>query len=179
MILNKKDRTDILENAITWVVVFAMFVYGGAKVLQFQNTHLTNKLVSNMTGMELMWSFYGYSKAFVWTLSILEIAGGILLLVKKTRLLGCLWTTAILVNIILQDIFYSVNIGALAAAVLYQLLILGVLWINREKVMVSVKALLLDRLPVSNKKYFTRLILSMILFLLFRIGEYFITIIIL
>ena len=101
MNLNKKDKIEILENAISWVVVLAMLVYGGAKLGQFDGAANIDKTVSELTGMELMWAFYGYSKAFALTIGIFEIIGGILILIKRTRIIGCLFTSTILVNIIL------------------------------------------------------------------------------
>ena len=122
--LSQKDYQDIIEHALSWIVVFAMFVYGGAKYWQFHEANLVEKPVSELTGMQIMWAFYGYSKTFAVIIGIIEIIGGVLILIKKTRLLGCLITTTILVNIILQDYFYGVNKGALKAAIIYQACIL-------------------------------------------------------
>lgn len=131
MNFNKKDVIDIFENAISWIVVLAMFIYGGAKLFQFDGATDINKTVSEMTGMELMWAFYGYSKSFVITIGIFEIIGGILILIKKTRIIGCLFTSVILVNIIFQDIYYGVHYGALRAAIIYQLLIVIILYLHK------------------------------------------------
>jgi hypothetical protein len=111
-----RDNTEILENALTYVVVMAMFAYGIGKIIPFDGALETNKTVSEMTGMQLMWVFYAYSNPFVLTLGVLEITGGILMLIRRTRILGSLFVTTILVNVVLQDIFYNVNIGALRAA---------------------------------------------------------------
>ena len=77
MKLEKKDRTEILENAFTYIVVFAMFVYGIGKMVQFDGALKTNKSVSEMTGQQLMWAFYGYSKLFVLIFGGFEIFGSI------------------------------------------------------------------------------------------------------
>ena len=63
MNFNKKDRIEILENAISWIVVLAMFIYGGGKLIQFDGATEIDKTVSELTGMELMWAFYSYSKS--------------------------------------------------------------------------------------------------------------------
>ena len=83
MNFDKKDKLDIFENAISWIIVFAMLVYGGGKLIQFEDAVDINKTVAEMTGMELMWAFYSFSKSFVITLGILEVIGGILILIKK------------------------------------------------------------------------------------------------
>ena len=177
MKLEKKDRIEILENAFTYIVVFAMFAYGIGKIIQFDGALETNKSVSEMTGQQLMWAFYGYSKPFVLTLGVLEMSGGILMLIKRTRILGCFLITTILVNVILQDIFYEVNVGALRAALIYQFLILIILWFNKEKLIQCFRILLS---PTAfngfKKKFFVKIILSLILFVILRILEFYVTI---
>ena len=78
MNFNKEDKIEIIENAISWIVVLALFIYGGGKLIQFDGAADIDKTVSELTGMELMWAFYGYSKSFAMTLGILEMIGGIL-----------------------------------------------------------------------------------------------------
>jgi hypothetical protein len=33
MKFDRKDKIEIFENAISWIVVFALFVYGGGKIV--------------------------------------------------------------------------------------------------------------------------------------------------
>jgi hypothetical protein len=172
----KKDIIEILENAFCFIVVMAMFIYGGAKIIQFDGAFETNKSVAEMTGMQLMWAFYGYSKPFAITLGVLEITGGILMLIRRTRILGCLFVSTILVNVILQDIFYEVNIGALRAALIYQFLIIVILWFNKEKLYQSIKLLISTQVIGQSKKaFFIKIGLSIILFVILRIIEFYLT----
>ncbi len=83
----EKYGTQILENAFSYIVVFAMCAYGVGKIIQFDGAIEANTTVSEMTGMQLMWAFYGYSKPFVITLGVLEITDGILMLLQRTRIL--------------------------------------------------------------------------------------------
>ena len=177
MNFNKKDKIEILENAISWIVVLAMFIYGGGKLIQFDAAPEIDKTVSELTGMELMWAFYGYSKSFAMTLGILEMIGGILILIKKTRIIGCVFTSTILVNIILQDIYFGVHLGALKAAILYQILILIILWLNKEKLIRSIKVLLeYKKIEQPKMKLFTKLLIAFGVFIILRILEYYLTI---
>tara|TARA_B110000116_G_scaffold254212_1_gene251541 strand:- start:945 stop:1118 length:174 start_codon:yes stop_codon:yes gene_type:complete len=57
MNFNKEDKLEIFENAISWIIVLAMFIYGGAKLFQFDGATEIDKTVSELTGMELMWVF--------------------------------------------------------------------------------------------------------------------------
>lgn len=177
MKLDRNDKIEIAENAMSWIVVFAMFVYGGAKIFQFEGASEVDKTVSQMTGMELMWAFYGYSKPYAIILGIFEIVGGTLILLKRTRIIGCLFISTILVNVILQDIYYGVHYGALKAAILYQLLIVIILWLNKDQLIQSIKALMnFNKQEQSKYKLIIKLGIAFICFVILRIVEYYITI---
>ena len=177
MNFNKKDKIEIFENAISWIVVFGLFIYGGAKGIQFDDVTKIEKTVSEMTGMELMWAFYGYSIHYALTLGFMEIFGGFLIMIKKTRIIGCLFASTILVNIILQDIFFEVNYGALKAALLYQVLLLIILWLNKDQLIQSLKTLIIRDIHVEPKiKFFVKLLITFFVFAVLRAVEYFLTI---
>lgn len=176
MNFNKNDKIEIFENAISWIVVLAMFAYGVGKFVQFDGSPGNATNVSEMTGMELRWAFYGYSKFFAITLGIFEITGGLLILIRKTRIIGCFFTSTILVNVILQDIFYDVHRGALAAAIIYQILILIILWLNKDKLLKSLKILLESKKTEQTKlKLFLKLSIAFILFVIMRIAKYYLS----
>ena len=176
MDLFKKYKIKILENAFSYVVVLAMLIYGFGKIVQFNGAASTPLRVSEMTGMQLMWAFYGYSKTFVYIIGALEVIGGILLFFYRTRIIGCLFVSTILINIILQDIFYEVNKGALRAAIFYQVLVVLILYFNRGKLVATWKLLTqkLDK-PASFKESLIVFLVSGMLFILVRIVEYFLT----
>ena len=177
MNFDKKDKIEILENSISWIVVLAMIIYGGGKLIQFDGAIEIDKTVSELTGMELMWAFYSYSKSFSMTLGVLEIIGGILILIKKTRIIGCLLTSTILINVIFQDIYFGVHLGALKAAVIYQILILIILWLNKEKLIRGIKILLeSNKIEQPKKKLFIKLLIAFGVFLILRLLEYYLTI---
>lgn len=171
---NKQDISEILEDAASWIVVLAMYIYGAAKLFQFKGATATGKIVNEMSGLELMWAFYGYSKTFAIILGILEITGATLILFRKTRVIGCIFTSTILINIILQDYFYEVP--ALRTAILYQSILLIILWMNRERLIETIKVL--TRQSDKNRKklnFFVKLIITFFVFVVFRIAELYIT----
>lgn len=176
MDLIKKYTSKILENAFSYVVVLAMLIYGFGKIVQFNSAASTPLRVSEMTGMQLMWAFYGYSKPFVYTIGALEVIGGLLLFFNRTRIIGCLFVSTIMINIILQDIFYEVNKGALRAAIFYQVLIVLILYFNRSKLVATWKLLTqkVDK-PGSIKESLLVFLVSGMLFVLVRIVEYYLT----
>ncbi|WP_248574825.1 hypothetical protein [Flavobacterium sp. H122] len=171
--LSKKDLFQIIENALVWIVTLAMSIYGIGKVVQFKGAAEINKTVNEMTGMELMWAFYGYSENYVLILGFLEVLGGLLLFFRKTRIIGCVLISTILINIILQDIFYKVNAGALRAAILYQMCIVAILWFNKEKVLTIINSFYINSVEFGlNKRTMFIYFLTFILFVILRYAEW-------
>lgn len=176
MTITLKQRNDIIENALTLIVVFAMYIYGLGKFFQFDDTSQNLTPVAQLTPMQLMWAFYGYSKPFALTLGLFEITGATLLLFKKTRLLGCFFTSSILVNVILQDIFFQVNFGALLAAIIYQSIIVFLLLKHKHVVVASIKTILLPYSSLKlNRSWAIQAAITLVLFIAFRIVEYYLT----
>jgi len=176
MKINKNDIIDIVENAMSWVVVLGMLVYGAGKLVQFDGAASIQKSVSELTGMELMWAFYGYSFTFAVLLGILELLGATLIFFKKTRLIGCLFTSTILINIIIQDIVFEVHVGALRAALFYQTMIVIILILNKEQLVAAIRELLYQQRKASSfKKQGLKLGLGMLLFVLLRLAEMYLT----
>lgn len=170
-----KKTFRIIETASVLVVSISMMMYGIGKIMQFPMTTDITKKVSDLSGQELMWAFYGYSKSFPIILGILETVGGVLLLFRKTRLLATILLTTIIVNVILQDIIYNVNEGALIAAIIYQILIICILIINKNRVLLILKAFT-ETNTVQQKKTFKSKVLTTfyvgIVFILIKGIEY-------
>ena len=112
-IVTKQQFLKSAEWAISIFVAGYMLVYGGGKFIQFGDISAYTQPLNSYKGMELMWAFYSYSKTYAVLLGILEIAGSVLLLIPKFRLIGGVLLSTILVNIILQDAFYGVHLGAM------------------------------------------------------------------
>lgn len=124
----------IIELALRWHVALSMFVYGIAKTVQFTPAADISEPVNSLTGQQLMWAFYGYSIGYAKFLGVVEMLGALLLLFKRTTLLGCMVVTVVLTNVIAQDIAYQVLEGALRAAIIYQVLTLVIIALNTERV---------------------------------------------
>ncbi|WP_407481286.1 hypothetical protein [Elizabethkingia meningoseptica] len=130
--MNKKILLKAIEWGLIVFISFNMIVYGGAKFAQFGPGADYNINVSEMTGHELMWAFYGYTLAYPVILGIFEILGAICLLFYRTKLFGALLLSIMLFNIILQDYFYKII--ALNTAIVFQILIFIILWFDRERI---------------------------------------------
>ena len=135
-------KKKYLKEVIYWVSIFiissSMFIYGLSKPTQFENTgNFAN--ISTLSGQQLMWIFYGYSKTYPIIIGLFEILGALTILFRKTRIFGCLILTTILINIIIQD--YIFNIVALSSAIYYQILIIIILIFDYSEVKKIMKSL--------------------------------------
>jgi|GEM_PF-971337 len=64
--------------------------------------------LGKLTGYQLTWSFFGYSKFYNSVIAVAQVFGGLLLLFRRTTLLGALFLLPILVNITLIDYNYDI-----------------------------------------------------------------------
>ena len=86
-----------------------------------------------------MWNFYSYSLTYPLIIGFFEILGGISLLSNRSRIFGCILLTIILSNIIIQDYIYE--IVALKSAIFYQILVVIILFFDKEKLKRVIKVL--------------------------------------
>lgn len=125
--------------------------------------------------MQLMWAFYAYSKPFAIIVGVIEILGSVLFIIPKTRIFGGLVLTSILVNVILQDYFYGVLLGALLYAIIFQIFILIVFYFHREKIrsafhQISIKSTFFSSLKsFKNILIFVGITLSLFIIIYFLI----------
>lgn len=140
----KKER---IELAISVYVAFYLLVYGSAKLMKGQfvfEGEMLERPVGELSGFELTWVFFGHSVYYAYIIGITQIIGAILLFPRKTRVFGALILIPILVNIVLVDIFYKIPHGATVNAIFFLLCLLIILWMNREKLLIAFKILLLE-----------------------------------
>lgn len=177
MTITKQNWYYVLELALAITVAVSMLLYGIGKPTQFSNTIILQKKVADLTGMELMWAFYGYTKSYPVIIGVFEIMGGLLLVVGKTRIIGAFMLTAILLNVILQDIFYGVNEGALKAAIIYQLLIIVILYCKRKTLLATLTFYLqqIKTTAVTFKKQTLFVIIGFVMAVVFKLIESFLT----
>lgn len=104
-----------------YFVAFFMLLYGFAKLNGSQFTILDSELdrpMGEVAGFWLTWYYFGYSKAYGTLVALAEIGGALLLLSRRTTLLGALVLLPVTLNVILVDVFFGIDAGALLMAVL-------------------------------------------------------------
>jgi hypothetical protein len=162
----------IFELATRIYVCLFMLAYGGGKFIQFKNATKIDLPVSALTGQQLMWAFFGYSQILPIFIGILQIIGGLLLLSNKTKLFGVAILFPILTNIILMDLVYHVNQGALFNAIFYFSILLFVLFFEKEK-LIKIMTIAFEnnnaREVISKKEWIITALITcaMVVFLIF------------
>ena len=161
--ITKEQFKVQLEWAMVAVVAFYMFIYGDAKFMQFGDVSAYDQPLNSYKGMQLMWAFYAYSKTYAIIIGAVEILGAMLLILPRTRIVGGLLLSSVLVNVILQDIFYGVNVGALIFAILFQIMILIIFYFHRNKIFEALKLLNVEGKLLTPLKSFKNSLLFIVL----------------
>ena len=139
--MKRFDFKEILEITCRLYVFFFLTAYGIGKVIgaQFYTAatipdEIALMPIGQAPDFELAWAFMGRSYGYMLIIGLAEIIGAFLLLFNKTKLIGTLILIPIMVNVIVFDIFFLDEYGALAGATLYLLMLLTILVINKEKI---------------------------------------------
>lgn len=141
----------IVETAARWYVFFFLNVYGLGKIVggQFYRPgrmppEVAASTLGEATAFDLAWTFMGYSFAYILFIGLAEMVGAWLLLWERTKLLGVLVLLPIMVNILVFDVIFLDAYGALASATIYTALLFLILWLNRDRVVLALRALVPD-----------------------------------
>ncbi len=146
--LRKGVGRGAVELAARWYVFVFLNVYGLGKIVGGQFYHpgrlpleVGETLLKDVTAFDLAWTFMGHSYAYILFIGLVEMIGAWLLLWERTKLLGVAVLLPVMANILVFDVIFLDTYGALASATIYTLLLLMILFCNRERVIEAVRAL--------------------------------------
>jgi uncharacterized membrane protein YphA (DoxX/SURF4 family) len=109
---NYEKLMQALLALIRYYVAFTMINYGLIKVFKTQFPFPTTDRLSQSYGdsspMGLLWTFMGYSTAYNIFAGLGEVVGGLLLLFRRTRLMGALIIIAVMSNVVMLNFAYDV-----------------------------------------------------------------------
>ena len=142
MKISKSEIFNVFEWIAVYIVAVYMIIYGVSKPMQFGDFQSYREPINSLDPMNLMWAFYSFSKPYAVIIGVFEVLGAVLLMIPRTRIFGGFVLSSILINIILQDYFFKVHAGALANAILFQILILMILFKHRFKILDALKILI-------------------------------------
>ncbi len=100
--------------AMRFVLASAMLGYGVNKIfaLQFPAPGM-GRLLQNYgdsSPMGILWTFMGTSTAYTMAAGWMETIGGLLLLFRRTTLVGALWVAGVMANVVLLNLCYDVPV---------------------------------------------------------------------
>lgn len=101
-------------GAIRYGIAFDLTMFGLQKMFHLQlNVPLAmlDEPLSSFSNQWLTWSYFGRSYGFAVVIGIFQIVGSALLVFNRTRLFGSIFLLPMLVNIIILDYFYELDLG--------------------------------------------------------------------
>jgi hypothetical protein len=120
---------------LRFYVGFTMIGYGAYKVIKLQFTTPGPARLLESYGdsspMGLAWSFMGYSKAYNYFTGIAELACGILLLFRKTTLIGAVIGFTVLANIVAINYCFDVPVKIVSSGLLLMVIFILLKDLNR------------------------------------------------
>ncbi len=132
--LEKRNRpyeklNYIFEIILRYFLAYQMIYYGMFKIIpvQFFEPYFSTLLQSygKASPMGIFWTMMAVSKGYALFAGLAEVTGGILLLHKKTKLLGALISIGVLTNVVAVNYFYDIPVKLFST----ELLIIAVLLI--------------------------------------------------
>ena len=112
--INSEKLRSLIGGIVRYWLAASICSYGFAKILKaqfFQSISANDSLVQSLSGFDLTWNYFGHSYALAVIIAIFQIGGSVLLLFRRTTLLGAFILLPVMLNILLINLFY--NIGAL------------------------------------------------------------------
>jgi hypothetical protein len=85
---------------------------------------------SRLSGEDLTWTYFAHSYGFACAIGLFQILGSVLLVYRRTKLIGVFTLLPVMVNICLLNFFYGFEIGEQVHAVV---LLLGLLYLLFEE----------------------------------------------
>ncbi len=113
-----------------WFAALICIVYGFAKLNGSQFTVLDSELTRPMgevSGFWLTWYYFSYSPIYGTFIALVQICAGVMLVLPGLALVGALILLPLVINIVMIDLFYGVDVGGLVAAIVLLSCLLSIL----------------------------------------------------
>ena len=121
---------DWLRYLSAWLLL----TYGLSKLAGVQFTiarDMALRPVGSLSGHQLTWYYYSYSHAYASILGLVQLAGGIMLLFRKTATLGAAMMLPVMTNILMVNLFFFIAWGAQVTSAFIFASLLALLWNDR------------------------------------------------
>lgn len=140
-----KERQQLMDSAkiyaflyglIRYLLAFNIASFGWKKIFGLQfivPPAIAGKPMNEQSGEWLTWYYFGYSAVFGLLVAFIQLAGAYLLLFRKTLLFGTIVLFAFMLNLMLINICYQMNAGALVQSVIATTGLSFILWLYRAQ----------------------------------------------
>jgi hypothetical protein len=121
------------RGLLRYGIALDLAMFGFQKIFRLQFVvplAMQDQPLSRLTGEEQTWAYFGHSYAFAFVIGLFQIAGSLLLLYRRTKLIGVFILLPVMLNICLLNIFYGFEVGELVHAVV---LFLGLAYLLFEE----------------------------------------------
>ncbi|WP_133989426.1 hypothetical protein [Dinghuibacter silviterrae] len=125
---NSPGTLAFWQGLIRYGVAYDLASFGWEKICHLQLVipgNWADRPYRSFTPSELFWSFFSHSYLFGCIIAGLQIAGAMLLLFRRTTLVGVFILLPVLANILLMDIFYDIGQSVVVHA---SIMMLGALY---------------------------------------------------
>ncbi|THV58511.1 hypothetical protein [Chryseobacterium candidae] len=125
---DKKQRTfkDLHWFTVVvarYYVAMIMLSYGFAKLHDGQFPANTigrlEERVGDMSPMGMVWTMMGASTGYTFVSGLLEVIGGLLLLFRRTKTFGALFSMTVMINVALLNFFYDVPVKIFSSHIVW------------------------------------------------------------
>ena len=128
----KRENYDQLSNVLSvglrYYLAMVMFSYGSTKLFLNQMPYPSMAQfytpLGEFTPMRFTWMYLGYSAPYEFIGGFFEVLGGILILHRKTTLLGLLVLLGVMGNVFMLNIFYGVPVKIFSFFLMFTILYL-------------------------------------------------------
>ncbi|MCB0280466.1 MAG: hypothetical protein KDD94_13245 [Calditrichaeota bacterium] len=119
LILDKKRNNYLFLNKVLrayciYYLAFIAFGYGIVKVFKsqfsFPPLYRLIETYGDSSPMGLAWTFMGYSTLYTFFAGFCEVLGGILIIFKRTRLIGAITIAMVMLNVFMFNLGYDVPV---------------------------------------------------------------------
>lgn len=160
-----------------YYVAFILLSYGFSKIFNGQfpsnNYFRLEEKVGDMSPMGMLWAFMGASRSYTFISGLLEAIGGTLLLFRKTKTFGALFSLTVMLNVALLNFTYDVPVKIFSThLVLLCIFILSYDWIRLYRFFLNHRTEKLEYNKLHLKKKWMQISLRIIKVLLIVVVFY-------
>jgi hypothetical protein len=121
------------QGLLRYGIALDLAMFGFQKLFRLQFVvpmAMLDQPESRLSGEDLTWTYFAHSYAFACVIGLFQIIGSVLLVYRRTKLIGVFTLLPVMVNICLLNFFYGFEIGEQVHAVV---LLLGLLYLLFEE----------------------------------------------